>query len=295
MNKDLPYRGMLLKSTLAMTMMMMPICATAQGRLIGRVMDKIGDPVAATTVYVSGATTKATLSNAQGYYTLLDVPEGDYTIKASKRGLPDWGTKVSIASNYTVRLDIRLGESDGKTTQAIAISEADRKAQQLKLEKLRLERERLKEAQPKEQLPGASVPPPPAISKEEQDAIELQKLADKQQSDFAVASAIPEHEVEIDGGIEMLYKKIKYPEAAKKIKVEGQVVARVYVDEQGDATDVEILKGANDLFNDEVFRVLSEDIKFKPAKALGGKAVKGTMIIPITFKLGSVDRFGRKL
>ncbi|MFN3386707.1 MAG: carboxypeptidase-like regulatory domain-containing protein, partial [Candidatus Thermochlorobacter sp.] len=47
----------------------------SQGRLVGRVTDESNNPVAAATVYViSPSLTQATITNALGYFTFLDLP-----------------------------------------------------------------------------------------------------------------------------------------------------------------------------------------------------------------------------
>jgi TonB family protein len=50
--------------------------------------------------------------------------------------------------------------------------------------------------------------------------------------------------------------KPRYPEAARRANIEGDVVAWVYVDANGDVTRVAIITSPNDLFSDEVKSVL---------------------------------------
>ncbi|MFN3345968.1 MAG: energy transducer TonB, partial [Chloroherpetonaceae bacterium] len=94
-----------------------------------------------------------------------------------------------------------------------------------------------------------------------------------------------ESNVSIVGGVEQIYKNIKYPDLALKAGVEGKVVAQVFVDKQGNIVKVNFLKSINPILDAEVMRVLTEDTEFKPAKISGGKTVAGAIVIPFNFKI----------
>ncbi|MCS7211688.1 MAG: energy transducer TonB, partial [Chloroherpetonaceae bacterium] len=86
------------------------------------------------------------------------------------------------------------------------------------------------------------------------------------------------------GGVEGLYKKVVYPFTAERARIEGQVVAKVYIDEAGYITQISLVKSAHPLLNAEVLRVITEEARFLPAQ-VKGKPVKSAMIIPIRFVL----------
>jgi TonB family protein len=79
-------------------------------------------------------------------------------------------------------------------------------------------------------------------------------------------------------------RNTKYPEAAKNQNIQGKVVARFMVKEDGSVSDVTILKSANPLLDEESVRVVSSLPKFTPG-LLKGKAVPVWFMIPIDFKL----------
>lgn len=251
----------------------------AQGRLIGRVLAEDGTPVAGATVSVSGQTAMVAISNAQGYYVLLDVPQGNYEIKATKRGQPVWRGSITIASGVTQRVDVRLG---GKS-EALASAKAANIPKKPKEEKAKPEAAKEEEETPPPAVAPVAVTNPQDLAKEKelQKAIEeSEKLSqlDSQQGD------LPETDVEIVGGIEAIQAKIEYPMALKRAKIEGTVVARVFVDEEGNPLRISLVQPANKFLNEEVIRVLTEETKFKPAK-IGNSPVRGAITIPVRFKI----------
>ncbi len=85
------------------------------------------------------------------------------------------------------------------------------------------------------------------------------------------------------GGLEAIYKKIKYPEIAKKAGVEGKVYALAYINENGTVDKVQIIKGIGAGCDEEVIRAVSA-AKFTPGMK-EGKPVKVKLSIQIKFKL----------
>ncbi len=85
------------------------------------------------------------------------------------------------------------------------------------------------------------------------------------------------------GGIRDIQKMIVYPEIAKRAGVEGKVLVLAYVDESGNVTKAEVIKGIG-LGCDEAAVNAVLQTKFKPGKQRG-KSVKVKVTIPITFKL----------
>ena len=85
------------------------------------------------------------------------------------------------------------------------------------------------------------------------------------------------------GGIKGIQEKITYPEIAKRAGVEGKVYILAFVDESGNVTKAQILKGIG-AGCDEAARDAVLQTKFKPGKQRG-TPVKVQVSIPIVFKL----------
>lgn len=77
--------------------------------------------------------------------------------------------------------------------------------------------------------------------------------------------------------------QVVYPKEAKKAKIEGRVVLKAYVDENGKVVKVEILNSVNEIL-DEAARKAVEETKFEPA-LLKGRSVKSKIVMTIVFKL----------
>lgn len=279
-----------------------------EGRLMGRVTDYNGKPVAAATVFASGPTSKAVLTNAQGYYVFLAVPEGKYNLKVFKRGLPRLKTnKVYVPSEITIRRDFTFIT---KSQQQILLAKKEKNRIRRKEEKKRLLAERQKKIEENEQIvkpvvdskSKPSVPEKPsytstdiAMKPETNESASNDAITDiglKAAAEAAVqaeksAYDFVEKQVKINGGLSAVIKQIVYPDIAKKLKIEGLVVARVYVDSDGSLTRIDLLKQAHELLDEEAVRVLSEETVFAPA-VRDGKNVAGALTIPIKFKIAKV-------
>ena len=85
------------------------------------------------------------------------------------------------------------------------------------------------------------------------------------------------------GGLKTIQDKIVYPEIAKRVGVEGKVYVRAFVDETGNVTKAELVKGIG-AGCDEVAVEAVLDTQFKPGKQRG-KPIKVQVTVPIVFKL----------
>lgn len=243
--------------------------ALAQGRVIGRVVDERGEPVGGATVSLIGKNmpvAQAAISNGQGYYVLLGVQEGGYEMRVKRRGFPEWKSEIAVASAVTKRMDVKLGEAPELVVKANPITEKS-KPQENDAPEYNVARD-------------IEVS---AISAKDAGLLDALRSAEE----FAKVETnviVPDKEVEIVGGIESLYKKVIYPFTAERARIEGQVVAKVYIDESGYITQISLLKSAHPLLNAEVVRVITEEARFIPA-SVKGKPVKSAMVIPIRFTL----------
>ncbi len=88
-------------------------------------------------------------------------------------------------------------------------------------------------------------------------------------------------------GIEKLKKKLIYPSYAKEHDIEGTVQVRAFIDQNGDVTKAEVVKGIG-YGCDEVAKITVLYTKFNPG-LIRGKPVKTQIIIPLEFKLDDKD------
>jgi len=259
------------------------------GRLLGRVLDQDGKPIPAVTIYVVNDNhAQATISNATGYFTFLTVPAGKYKLKAFKRGQPLWERSFNI-SDAMLRVDVKLSEtpelvaktSDKTLTRPIQKPKPKPTVAETKEQKA-AQAEPIKEAEEAEEVEEAEAKAisDDDVSKEEGLSEAVQSAKTAEANDVAKVDTKPE----IIGGMDAINRKIIYPEAARTKELQGGVIAKVSVDKFGNPTKVVILKATDKMFSEEVFRVFSEDIKFKPAIA-GGQAVASSAVIYVEFKL----------
>ncbi len=101
-----------------------------------------------------------------------------------------------------------------------------------------------------------------------------------QESSYAlVADVMPQPQ----GGLPEIYKKIKYPESAKKAGISGKVYLMIFINESGAVDDVKVIKGLG-MGCDEAAVAGIKSTKFSPA-LIKGAPVKAKLSLPITFQL----------
>lgn len=80
--------------------------------------------------------------------------------------------------------------------------------------------------------------------------------------------------------------KVKYSREAIKNNIQGKIILRFIIDENGEILNPEILRGIGKLCDDEVLRVAHSMKKsYKPASTLSGKAVKMVVTVPVSFHI----------
>lgn len=85
------------------------------------------------------------------------------------------------------------------------------------------------------------------------------------------------------GGIEAMIKNVVYPVSAKDAGVEGKVLVKAIIDEQGNVTETSILKSVNDDCDKAAMDAIKKT-KFTPG-IKDNKPVKAEVTIPVMFKL----------
>ena len=99
------------------------------------------------------------------------------------------------------------------------------------------------------------------------------------QAYLAFADVMPE----VKGGLPSLYKKIKYPEIAKKAGISGKVYVMAFIDESGSVKDVKVIKGIGGGCDEAAVNAI-KSAEFVPGSNKG-KPVKVKMSLPINFQL----------
>jgi len=113
-----------------------------------------------------------------------------------------------------------------------------------------------------------NVPPPPPAQ------------GDVEPEIFVVVEDMPE----MIGGMQNLYKVLKYPEIARLAGIEGKVIIQLLINEDGVPSNPIVLRSAGQILNDAAVEALLQQ-RFKPGRQRG-KAVRVQMAFPVTFQLG---------
>ncbi|MCF8451408.1 MAG: TonB family protein [Taibaiella sp.] len=82
-----------------------------------------------------------------------------------------------------------------------------------------------------------------------------------------------------------LSEHIKYPDEARSKGIEGKVIVRFVVNENGEVTNPEIARSPDTTLSTEALRVTRLLPKWTPGLDKNGEAVRAVMAIPIRFKL----------
>jgi len=85
------------------------------------------------------------------------------------------------------------------------------------------------------------------------------------------------------GGLQGIQEKIRYPEIAKRVGVEGKVFVRAFVDENGNVVNAEIVKGIGGGCDEAALDAVLKT-KFTPGLQRG-KPIKVQITVPVHFKL----------
>lgn len=114
----------------------------------------------------------------------------------------------------------------------------------------------------------AAPPPPPGQAEEEEEA-EI----------FVIVEQMPE----LIGGIAALQKHIQYPEIARIAGIEGRVIVKFVIDEQGRVINPQVIRGIGGGCDEEALRAVRK-IEFVPGRQRG-IPVKVSYTLPVVFKI----------
>ncbi|NNF03134.1 MAG: energy transducer TonB [Rhodothermales bacterium] len=112
-------------------------------------------------------------------------------------------------------------------------------------------------------------PPPPVPAMEEEPDEEI----------FVVVEQQPT----IIGGLEKLYEVTPYPEIARRSEMEGTVVVKIVVNEDGMPSDPVVVRGVHEVLDNAAVRGVMS-LRFEPGRQRS-RAVKTYMAIPVRFRL----------
>ncbi len=85
--------------------------------------------------------------------------------------------------------------------------------------------------------------------------------------------------------MEFLRNNLKYPKKALDIDIQGRVLVKVVITQEGKVRDPEIIRSVDPLLDEEALRVVGKMPDWIPAEIDGGKKVNSYYTLPITFKL----------
>jgi len=111
-----------------------------------------------------------------------------------------------------------------------------------------------------------ALPPPPAAEEEEPEI-------------FIVVERMPEP----NGGMEAIYRRLKYPEIARKAGIEGRVVLQFIVDERGNVVNPTVIRGIGGGCDEAAIEAI-KGVRFTPGMQRG-RPVKVQFQLPIVFRL----------
>ncbi|MDX1530874.1 MAG: TonB family protein [Rhodothermales bacterium] len=88
---------------------------------------------------------------------------------------------------------------------------------------------------------------------------------------------------ELIGGLEGLTRQVRYPELARRAGIEGTVCLQFVVDEDGGVRDVEVVRSAHRLLDEEAVRAVRA-AAFRPG-VQDGEPVAVRFTLPVAFRL----------
>jgi TonB-dependent receptor len=98
--------------SLFLVLLLTPVLVSAQsGSISGRVIDKDGFPMPGATILLVELPSKGTVSDANGRYTLVNVPAGSYTVRVSYIGYATLNLQASVTAGVTTVLNAHLEEA----------------------------------------------------------------------------------------------------------------------------------------------------------------------------------------
>ena len=215
-------------------------------RVEGTVVDENGKPVISATIIIFN-TTNGTLSDENGKF-ILEAPKGSVLV-VSYIGMKTTSVTVSPAEgDAVVKLKVVLQTEDTQTGEIV--------------------------------VSGSQSPSYTPVQKTETAPTARSNDGEV----FTVVEAMPEYPGGMGEFMKFIAQHIQYPADALQAKLQGRVIARFVVREDGSVSDIEILRSISPSLDAEAIRVLKLMPKWKPGTQRG-KAVAVKYTVPVTFRL----------
>ncbi len=111
---------------MVLTLILLSVCSTAsadtRGKVAGRVVDEKGNPVIGATVQLVG-TSLGAASDLDGYYSIIDVPPGQYDLRFSAVGYaPTVVEKVNVQAGQTTTINATMVEKAVQTKEVVVVA-----------------------------------------------------------------------------------------------------------------------------------------------------------------------------
>ena len=126
--------------------------------------------------------------------------------------------------------------------------------------------------------------PPIENSKKDESQIELINNDPVDNNVYTSVEQMPQYPGGDAALLDDVAKNICYPSAAQENGIEGRVVVRFVVTQNGSVGDVQVVRGKDPDLDKEAKRVIKTVKKFSPGK-MNGKAVNVWYTLPVTFRL----------
>ena len=252
-----------------------------------------------------------TTCDKDGRYVISEIPTGSYKVEASAAGHIEKTEDISISGDTSVDIDFSLipvGFYDLKervpfhtkisyVTVLVALIIACLFIPETKLKPYDRKVDaaiRTIELPPQlKQLDEAPPPPKPKmpVEAESEEEVEASTIDQTTNVDFSKAPPMPKTEeiyeyikVEVKPKLLMkYYVEPEYPPFAKQAEIEGQVLLRFIVNEEGRVMNIKVVKKLNDLLDAAAIKAVSK-WRYSPAKQRD-KPVKVWVVQPVRFQL----------
>lgn len=114
--------------------------------------------------------------------------------------------------------------------------------------------------------------------------IALETVAPQDTTIYSVVEEPPQFPGGSTECFHFIAKNLEYPKEAEKRKIEGNVIVKLIIDQDGHVTNVKIARGIDPLLDNEALRIVNSMPKWEPGKHRG-KTVKCRFVLPVKFKL----------
>lgn len=215
-------------------------------RVEGTVVDEKGKPVIGAAIIIFN-TPNGTLSDENGKF-ILEAPKGSVLV-------------VSCIGMKTTSVTVSPAEGDAVVKPKVVLQTEDTQTGEIVIS----------DSQSPSYIP---------VQKTET----ASTVRSKDGEVFTVVEAMPEYPGGMGEFMKFIAQHIQYPADALQAKLQGRVIARFVVREDGSVSDIEILRSISPSLDAEAIRVLKLMPKWKPGTQRG-KAVAVKYTVPVTFRL----------